>query len=372
MNAATAIGHAKSPIGSARRVKAKLIRWRQTKKLGTLDATIPGVVEFFNRDGIIGWISTTNKDLPIKVTLNINGFPVQATWVNSEAKRVNAEDTSVKFFIGARGTWDFCRRGDRFTVTVNDEVLPILGEGNYKRVRGTGTKTLEELKTMLSNGYIFNRRGTLQLSKKLDVEWQRQMIDLYRKISKVLEKNHDITPFLMYGSLLGQVREGGFIGHDDDFDIAYVSKRRSGPAAAKELVKIGQTFIENGFDVELRATALHIHDNDDPRLRIDLFHLFFNDKKELSFPFGVAGTSQFMLSDWEGVTKARFASFSVSVPRNSEKLVECIYGASWKTPIVGFSWKHARTRRDRSGIVPHAERDKLNEVYNRKHETVSH
>lgn len=361
MNATTAIGHAKSPLDSARRVKAKLIRWRQSKKLSSADSESIGLVEYFNRQGITGWVTTDKRSSPVKVTLNINGYPVHSTWANVDTT-TDTTSEAMGFYIGAKDAWSFCKKGDRLTVTVNDKALPILGVGNYKRVRSTGARNLEELKSLLANGYMFNRRGVLQLSKKLDAEWQKQMIGLYRKISKILEQNHDITPFLMYGSLLGQVREGGFIGHDDDFDIAYVSKRRSGPSAAKELVSIGKTFVKNGFDVELRATALHIHDVDDPRFRIDLFHLFFNERKELSFPFGVAGTSQFMRSDWQGVTKARFAGYSVAIPKNSEKLVECIYGASWKTPIVGFSWKHARTRRDRSGIVPHSDRDMFNGI----------
>lgn len=359
MNATTAMGHAKTPLSSARRAKAKLIRLRQTKKLRSGGSAPIGLVEYFNKGGITGWVSPADSGSPVRVTLNINGFPVHSTWANVDTT-ADIVGEAMGFYIGAKDTWSFCKKGDRLTVTVNEEVLPILGVGNYKRVRSTGARNLEELKSLLANGYMFNRRGVLQLSKKLDTEWQKQMIGLYRKISKILEQSYGITPFLMYGSLLGQVREGGFIGHDDDFDIAYVSKRRSGPNAAKELVSIGETFVKNGFNVELRATALHIHDVDDPKFRIDLFHLFFNEQKELSFPFGVAGTSQFMRSDWQGVTKARFAGYSVFIPKNSEKLVECIYGASWRTPIVGFSWKHARTRRDRSGIVPHADRDAFN------------
>jgi hypothetical protein len=359
MKATNAIGNATSRLNH-KRVKAKLIRWRQSKRLNSTTTVPVGLVESFNKnEGIIGWVSTDKRDQLIKVTLKINSHPVHSTWANIDTT-ATAKREARGFYLGAKDIWNFCKRGDRLTVEVQDEVLPIYGVGDYKRVGGTGTKSLDELKTMLANGYMFNRRGSLQLSKKLDMEWQKQMIGLYRKISRILEKNHNITPFLMYGSLLGQVREGGFIGHDDDFDIAYVSKRRSGPAAAKELVNIGETFVKNGFDVELRATALHIHDNDNPKLRIDLFHLFFNKEDELSFSFGVAGTTQFMRSDWKGVTKAKFAGYDVYVPHNSEKLVECIYGASWRTPIVGFSWKHARTRRDRSGIVPHADRDKLN------------
>ena len=33
-----------------------------------------------------------------------------------------------------------------------------------------------------------------------------------------------VRPFLAYGTLLGAVRQGDFIGHDSDADLGYVSE----------------------------------------------------------------------------------------------------------------------------------------------------
>lgn len=341
-------------------VKVKKTRWKTSKKPEWPSASSPvGMVDYFGRKYITGWVSAPYIDYPIKVTLNINGVPVHGTWANVKST-LNTPDKVQSFYIGTKEIWDYCKKKDRLTVRVGDTILPIANKGTYKKPRDDGAQSLEDLKEKLSNKYVFNRGGHLQLSKKLDTAWQKKVIRLYNRTSKALKKYANITPFLIYGSLLGQVREGTFIGHDDDFDIAFISKHNDGHGAAMELVDIARFLKEEGFAIELKGTAIHIHDELEPDIRIDLFHLFFNKNKELSFPFGIAGTSTFMKTDWNGTTKNQFAGFPVTIPKNAEKLVEHIYGESWQTPIAGFNWNHARTKRDESGIIPLDTRDDIN------------
>jgi hypothetical protein len=320
---------------------------------------LTGMVEQFDKKGIIGWVSGNTGDFPMKVSLCINGHIVHSTWANVDSE-LSTTGIVRSFFIGTKGVWKYCKQNDRLTVRVGDKVLPINGVGAFKTPEEDGKSSFKALQNKLAKDYLFNRRGALQLSMKLDVNRQKQMLDLYNEVSSILKKKCDITPFLMYGSLLGQVREGGFIGHDDDFDIAYVSKHRKGADAAKELVKVAKTLQSGGMVVELRATAVHVHNKDNPKLRIDLFHLYFNEDDELSFAFGVAGTKHFMKSDWGDLVKADFAGHPVMIPNNAEKLVECMYGESWRTPIAGFNWNHARTRRDDSSKVSVKTREKFN------------
>ncbi len=320
-----------------------------------------GMVEVFNLNEVIGWVSCDSSELPIKILLCINGVPVHGTWANVDSS-LNTSGTARGFYIGVKGIWKYCNKNDQITVCAGSSILPISGEGAFKSPTEDGKSNLKVLKRRLSNGYVFNKIGWLQLSMKLDVDRQNKMIALYKETAKILKKERNITPFIIYGSLLGHVREGGFIGHDDDFDIAYLSEKRLGEDASKELVEIAETLRDNGLVVELRATAIHVHDRDNPKLKIDLFHLYFNENDELAFPFGVAGTKHFLKKDWKGTTNRRFASHIVVAPKNARKLVECIYGESWRTPTPGFSWRHARTRRDEAGIVAIEMREQFNSI----------
>ncbi len=70
---------------------------------------------------------------------------------------------------------------------------------------------------------------------------------------------------------------------------------------------IALSLIAAGFDVECKKTALHIHDADEPSLRIDLFHLYFDENDDLVFPFGIASRTKFTRADWRGIDEATFA-----------------------------------------------------------------
>ncbi|WP_049895871.1 LicD family protein [Oribacterium sp. NK2B42] len=58
--------------------------------------------------------------------------------------------------------------------------------------------------------------------EKLKKIWKIQM-DLALEVKRICEK-YDIQYFIIWGTLLGAVRHGGYIPWDDDFDIAFLRK----------------------------------------------------------------------------------------------------------------------------------------------------
>lgn len=311
-----------------------------------------GMVEVFEPGHIVGWVEADEAQFPIRVSLCVNELEVASTWAD-EPSRHNTRRATRGFRIILKDLWQFCRRTDQVTVRIGGRPIAIAQKGTYKRPgRGGGTRTLQELQELFDKGYVFSQVGRLQLSKNLDIQWQKSVLGLYQKVGEILRCEHGHDPFVVYGTLLGLVRENGFIGHDIDFDAAYVSKHTDGPSAAAELRDIAFTLIDAGYDVQCRRTALHIHDPDDPRVRIDLFDLYFNTDGELSFPFGVAGTTRINKEAWQGLTDAELAGQAVRIPANATVMVEHIYGSSWRTPIAGFNWDRARTTRAKEGWTP--------------------
>jgi hypothetical protein len=224
----------------------------------------------------------------------------------------------------------------------------------YRAPERNGSLSLDAMRAKLADGFVFAQNGRMQLSKRLDTAWQAKVMDLYDRVRVAVRETHGYDSFLVYGTLLGAVREGTIIGHDLDFDAAYVSGKDGGAAAAAELREIALQLIDRGFDVKGKATVLAISDPVDHDTRIDLFHLYFDEAGHLQFPFGVAGTTEISSDDWQGTREIEFCGATASVPVNAEQMVEHIYGPGWRSPKPGFDWHRDRTKRGQEGILPHA------------------
>jgi hypothetical protein len=256
--------------------------------------------------------------------------------------RRNSTEEIRTFAFRIAGLWPYLRRRHRVTIRVDGRPLPIYRHGMFLRPRRDGELGLDELKRRFADGYVLSQMGQVQLSKQLDTEWQLRSMELYTRVRTILAEEHGYDAFLMYGTLLGAVRDGGYIGHDADFDAGYVSRCRTGPDAAAELAEIAMTMIRHGFGADLRARLLHVHDPDDHEFHIDLFHTYF-DNGVHRFPFGIAGTTRLLESDWTGTHDIDFPGGRAAIPDNAEQLVEHLYGDDWRRPRPGFNWSLDRT-----------------------------
>jgi hypothetical protein len=359
-------------------------------------------VEQFSKRLVVGWISVPKGSPPVKVTLHLNQLQVAATYatpgnsmsgLNSETRRRAAEaQTSAQpsaqplvhkwqvpnipgpdddrrnsrqeirtFSFRVREIWHYSNKATKITVRADGQPLPIFGHGTFLSPRRKGTHSLGRLRKKFDDGYLFTQNGRLALSKKLDVEWQQKVMGLYQQVRSILSETHGYDPFFIYGTLLGAIREGGYIGHDIDFDAAYLSRRKSPRAAAAELAEIALILVERGMRVECKYTALHIHHPDDHSARIDLFHTFFNNAGDIQFPFGIAGTNEFTRDDWQGTEEVDFPGGKGLVPVNGEKLVAHLYGDDWRQPKPGFNWNLDRTAS--AGPASHTTQAQQSKVY---------
>ncbi|KQY50215.1 class I SAM-dependent methyltransferase [Nocardioides sp. Root140] len=354
----------------ARRVRTRLREARPN----TGAPQVLGVVERVGRKQLAGWISVPAGTPPTPVTLHVGHVQLSSTYPTAGGSmdgmavswsdegraedqvpvkrgvaagpregRRNSPDEIRTFSFQIQGVWAFMQRRHQLTVRHLDQALPIVGHGTYLSPRSNGDLTPEDLAERVADGHVLTQFGHITLSKKVDTEWQAAMMGLYRRTAEVVGERFGHDVFAMYGTLLGAVREGGYIGHDADFDCAYVSGHTTGPEAAAELVEIALALLEAGLHVDLRHRMLHIHDPDQRRLRIDLFHLFFDDDERLRCPWGVAGTSTLTRGDWTGTKAVDFPGGRVLVPANAEQMVEHVYGDDWRLPKPGFNWTLSRT-----------------------------
>jgi SAM-dependent methyltransferase len=344
--------------GVKRRVRKRLRRMRnrlpgrQTTNTPLQSASgQQGIVEVFTNREIAGWVAVKNGGPPVRITVRVNQVDVVATWA-VDAGDLNSWGEVRSFRIALYDLWRYCKTSDRVSVRAGERTLPIVQKGMFFRPPRNGAETLTVLESRLAEGYLFGQTGRLQLSKTLDVEWQKAVMRLYNRVRAVVKRDFGYDVFFCYGTLLGAVRDNGFIGHDVDFDAAYISKQSDGQAAARELQDIAFMLIDEGLRVKCMRTALHIYAGEPPTARIDLFHLYFGADEKLAFPFGVAGVTEVPMHEWEGTREIEFGGGRGLIPVAAEALTEHIYGPNWRVPQPGFNWNRDRARRAREGTLP--------------------
>ena len=141
------------------------------------------------------------------------------------------------------------------------------------------------------------------------------------KVCSILHKNDINDWFIVFGTLLGIVRENSCIEGDDDLDIMINC----------DYQKLRSTFEQEGFIF----TSNYNIKNPDTILKTEPFD------KYASFDFymsSVEGKNYF--SQWQNIefqnieieTKV-WRSTHINLPKNAEIILEKLYGATWRTPI---------------------------------------
>lgn len=211
--------------------------------------------------------------------------------------------------------------------------------------------SFSELEQRILSGEIINSQGIVAVPKYLDKDWQRTVTSLYGELSDALEDVAGYRPFLVYGSLLGAVREGRPLGHDYDLDTAYLSDHSGVDEVLEEAAQIALALQARGLFVDMRASCLHVSGPDHSQ-RVDLYHFFFNEDGELRLAWGAANPVPFQKEQWEGMEQIEFAGADVFVPRHAEQLVSTFYGPDWRVPNPGFEWNAERKTRASEALFP--------------------
>lgn len=146
---------------------------------------------------------------------------------------------------------------------------------------------------------------------------------------KDFEKEMDF--YLMYGTLLGAVREGDLIGHDDDIDIAYLGKATNPKEAIKEIQEVNLSLEKKGLlnlvkpKWKKKGFALGQCFVKNGEHHFDVYHTWLWNGYLIAPHQDKLGKGYFPLET------AKLRGVEFKVPRNAEKLLTSLYG-DWKKP----------------------------------------
>lgn len=317
------------------------------------------LVETFTRQEIAGWLLVPPDTPECRVALCLNDVAATEVVAHPEPGTTGGLQRR-RFRFVLYDFWRFARTADTVSVRYDERPILLAARKSYGyRPKTDGRATPQELITLLRSGHIFGQGGKIQLGKLIDTGWQDQVLRLHDAVHRHLESEFGLRTFLGYGTLLGHVRDHGFIDHDRDFDGAYLARHADPAAAARQLISIAESLIRKGFQVIPKASCLAIKDPDSGAAQIDLFHLVARPDGTVGFPFGSVGSAAVPVSAIEPLQPATLAGRPVLVPADPAAIVEHLYGPGWRVPDPGFSWLTARTTRESRALLDHDQQDRL-------------
>ena len=174
---------------------------------------------------------------------------------------------------------------------------------------------------------------------------QRSGIDVLYKLHKILSENK-IRYYLDYGTLLGIVREGDFIKHDDDIDLTVADMKADAKHILKILLSSGFKFI-HALTVKGRIVEFSISFN---KLSVDFF--FYLPVPEVgkvgecdvyfdrNAKYNSSNQNNYRIwffPDDIMVKVIQFKGIDVYIPEYPENILQLEYGHGWNVPIK--NWK---------------------------------
>ena len=134
-------------------------------------------------------------------------------------------------------------------------------------------------------------------------------------------KDANITFGLIYGTLLGAVRENNFIVHDEDTDVFVLDEDR-------------EKVLDSLFDLKEYGLVVGRYEKDQDLIsfvRDDEYIDIYFFKKNI-FGKRVCNGSLIAAKYLENLTEIEFLGENFCVPENSEELLEKLYGKDWRVP----------------------------------------
>lgn len=212
--------------------------------------------------------------------------------------------------------------------------------GRTTAVFGAGAAPLD-LRDAHGRWLSVNKWGRLAPSfdgmRRADVAaLQDRLLDRLGRVQADLEEL-GLEPFVVYGTLLGAVRDGDLIPHDDDADLGYVSAHEDPADVVRENLALERALRQRGYSV-LRHSGGHLQLTfSDATVAldhyIDIFTAFVTGERTyLCFQVGAEGL------DLRARTDVTIRGRHFPAPVESEALLAATYGPGWRIPDPSFTF----------------------------------
>jgi hypothetical protein len=180
------------------------------------------------------------------------------------------------------------------------------------------------------------RHGLVQASKLADET--PAIADLAVELRRDLSR-YGLTPLIAYGSLLGHVREGHLLEHDDDFDSMVCLTAPSRADFDDERAAVVDKLRADGWEVKLNGKYWNVHVSKPGPAHIDMFFVHVEDGRAYTHMerMRVRDVPAEWLEPGQIVT---VDGIEMAIPREPEKFLEDRYGSGWTVadPYADWPW----------------------------------
>ncbi|SJN12966.1 coagulation factor 5/8 type-like [Leucobacter sp. 7(1)] len=199
------------------------------------------------------------------------------------------------------------------------------------------------------NPLVVNKWGRLGTAlEAMGAVAQRRIID---RASAIIEELSQLglRPFIVGGTLLGSIRTGSLLPHDDDADIAYLSEFTHPADVAHEGFRVGARLADAGYEIR-RHSATHLqllfrNELGEILHYIDVFAAFFSTDGMINQPFHVRG--EMRRDQLLPFTQVTLDGTEFPAPADADHWLTINYDANWRTPIPGYVLETPRTTKRR-------------------------
>lgn len=170
-----------------------------------------------------------------------------------------------------------------------------------------------------------------------------------REVLDALREVCGVPAFITYGTLLGAVRDGKLIGHDNDIDIGYMSDQDNPADVARESFQIQHELSRRGWNVQRVSGGFVQVDFDQPDAvvpHVDVFACFYVGER---FYQVFAVEADLPRSAILPLGEVALNGERLPAPADPEALLEATYGPSWRVPDPSFQFDAPEETRRRIG-----------------------
>lgn len=190
---------------------------------------------------------------------------------------------------------------------------------------------------LLTGDRQVDKKGSLLPTFAELQERRRVFLRLYREARDFFLESFNKQLFLIYGTLLGFVREGGFIPGDDDFDTAFMAEAGDPQAVKRETLQMIAALVEAGFSVSFnrRGRLFRLHSKElgieGPHLDV---HSFWEEDGRIwgHNDFCAEGRRE----QYVPALERDYSELSAYIPAEAEAFLGAHYGPGWRTPDPAF------------------------------------
>jgi SAM-dependent methyltransferase len=187
---------------------------------------------------------------------------------------------------------------------------------------------------------IVDKGGDMQCGFSERGEATREaLLDAIEDVLARMRDDGGVDAFLAFGGLLGAVRDGHFIPHDSDADVAYLSRHTSPVDVARESFQLERIMIRAGYWTWRFSSAdfkVIVPDPEGGRA-IDVFAGFVAD--DIFYLMPEVHARDFDESVILPIGMIELEGRRIHAPANPEKLLEITYGPHWRIPDPSFKFE---------------------------------